>query len=69
LVDIGIGLTCLHRRTHERALYGMIGLTLLYLLAASYLMPAQWADPLGPLVKVIPAAVLALVALAISPER
>jgi DoxX-like protein len=69
LADIGVGFACLHRHTHERALYGMIGLTLLYLLAASYLMPAQWADPLGPLVKVIPAAVLALVALAISPER
>jgi hypothetical protein len=47
----------------------MVGLTLLYLLAATYFMPAMWADPLGSLVKVIPAAVLALVALAISPER
>ncbi len=69
LADIGVGLACLHRRTHERALYGMIGLTLLYLLAATYFTPALWADPFGSLVKAIPAAVLALVALAISPER
>ena len=51
------------------AVKGMLALTLVYLVAASILAPELWADPLGPLVKAIPALVLALVALAIWDER
>ena len=57
------------RRFAAPALIGMIALSLAYLAAATVLAPGLWADPLGPLVKVVPSIVLALVALAILDER
>ena len=39
------------------------------ILAGTLLAPGLWADPLGPLVKVVPAIVLAVVALAILDDR
>jgi hypothetical protein len=48
---------------------GMVATTVVYLLAASVLAPDLWADPLGPYVKTVPGAVLALVALALAEER
>lgn len=69
LADLAVGLACCLRRTMPLAVKGMLALTLVYLVAASILAPELWADPLGPLVKAIPALVLALVALAIWDER
>jgi DoxX-like family len=40
-----------------------------YLLGASLIAPHLWADPLGPLVKVLPAVVLGLVAASLLDER
>lgn len=69
LFDIALGSAVLVRRTTRLAELGMIGLTLLYLAGGTLLAPDLWADPLGPLVKAIPAMVLALVALALAEER
>ncbi len=69
IADIALGLAVLVRRTMPLALWGMIGLTLAYLASATLWAPQLWADPLGPLVKTLPAAMLALVMLAIEPER
>lgn len=57
------------RATAPLALRGMILLTGLYLAGASLWAPGLWSDPLGPLVKTLPAAVLALAALAMMDER
>ncbi len=51
------------------AALGMVLVSAGYLLAATLIVPHLWLDPLGPLVKTIPAAVLALVALAVAEER
>ena len=40
---------------------GMVAVSLGYLLAGSLWTPDLWADPLGPFVKVMPAAILAAV--------
>lgn len=69
LVDLALGLGALHRRTHVAALWGMIATTAAYLVGATLFAPDLWLDPLGPLVKTVPAAMLALVALAIEEER
>lgn len=68
ICDIALGLGVLVRRTHRLAVWGMITLTLGYLGAASLVIPALWLDPLGPLVKSVPALVLALIALTYRPR-
>lgn len=62
------GLVCF-RRTAPLALKCMILMTAAYLIGATVWLPQLWADPLGPLVKSIPAAILALAALALMDER
>lgn len=69
LADIALGLLVLARRTAALALLGMVAVSLAYLAAATLLSPHLWADPLGPLVKVVPAIVLALAARAVLDER
>ncbi|MCT7378167.1 SDR family oxidoreductase [Chelativorans salis] len=69
LADIAIGLAIAWRQTARQGLYGAIALSLLYAVASTLLMPSLWADPLGPLVKIVPIFVLHLVALAILDER
>ncbi|PSJ63734.1 SDR family oxidoreductase [Pseudaminobacter soli (ex Li et al. 2025)] len=69
LADIALGVGVIVRRYAGPALKGMVALSLAYLAAATLLSPTLWADPLGPLVKVLPSIVLALVALAILDER
>lgn len=69
LADLILGLGALHRRAHVAALWGMIATTGAYLVGATLLAPDLWLDPLGPLVKTVPAAALALAALAIEEER
>jgi nucleoside-diphosphate-sugar epimerase len=69
LADILLGMAVLVRRFAAPALIGMVALSLGYLAAATLLAPELWADPLGPLVKVVPSIVLALAALAILDER
>lgn len=69
VADIVIGLAFLHRRLLPWAALGAVSVSAAYLVGATLLAPALWFDPLGPLVKVVPAMVLALTALALSEER
>lgn len=59
LVDIALGLAVLHRPSAPRACAAMIATSVIYLASATVLTPEMWADPLGPLVKVLPAVMLA----------
>jgi uncharacterized protein YbjT (DUF2867 family) len=68
-VDILLaGLVCL-RRSAPLALKGMIMVSAAYLAGATLWRPDLWSDPLGPLVKVVPGAVLALALLGMMDER
>lgn len=69
LVDVALGLAILWRPAMRRAALGMIAVTFAYLAGGTLLAPDLWADPLGPLVKAIPAALLALVPLAFAEDR
>ncbi|KMO42571.1 hypothetical protein VQ02_02520 [Methylobacterium variabile] len=68
-LDLALGAAMLVRRTMPLAALAMVGGTLAYLAAGTLLAPDLWADPLGPFVKTLPAALLALVALALAAER
>jgi hypothetical protein len=67
--DLALGLMALARPSARLALQGMILVTLAYLALASLWRPDLWTDPLGPLVKTIPALVLALATLAVLGDR
>jgi hypothetical protein len=69
LLDIALGLAVIFRPLARPALYGMILTSLGYLAAGTVLAPGLWLDPLGPLVKVFPAILLGIVALAILDDR
>jgi uncharacterized protein YbjT (DUF2867 family) len=69
IADIAIGVAIAVRRTARPALWAALALSIAYLALATLLLPALWADPLGPLLKVAPIVVLILVALAILEER
>lgn len=69
LVDLILGLAMLWRRTFVAAARAMALLTLAYLAGGTLLAPDLWADPLGPLVKAVPAMVLALAVLAWKDDR
>ena len=69
LVDMALGAGLLVRCTAKWALLGMATTGMAYLAGGTLLAPDLWADPLGPLVKVIPATLLALVALPLLRER
>jgi uncharacterized protein YbjT (DUF2867 family) len=69
LLDILVGGAIAVRRTCRTGLYAALAVSVGYLAGATFLAPELWADPLGPLVKVLPGATLALVALAMLPDR
>lgn len=69
MVDIALGAGVLVRCWMRAAALGMVAVTMGYLAGASLFAPDLWLDPLGPMVKTIPAAVLALVVLAVAQER
>lgn len=69
LADIVLGIAVLVRPYAKRALVGMLALTAAYLVSATLVEPELWADPLGPLVKVLPSILLSLATLAILDER
>jgi uncharacterized protein YbjT (DUF2867 family) len=69
VADIALGLLALHRRSARVALLGMLAVTAAYLAGATLWRPDLWLDPLGPLVKSIPAALLAVTALATLEDR
>lgn len=59
VADIGLGISILWRPWTRAAALGMIGLSALYLLGSLFAALDLWLDPLGPMVKVIPAMALA----------
>ncbi|MFD2499436.1 DoxX-like family protein [Rhizorhabdus histidinilytica] len=59
----------LHRRTVRFALLGTVAVTVVYLLGATIVRPDLWFDPLAPLLKVIPAAMLSLTAYVLLARR
>lgn len=67
--DILLGLAVLVRPLARCALFGMAAVTAGYLAAGTVISPELWLDPIGPYVKTIPAAVLALVAAALVRTR
>ncbi|MBZ9741845.1 MULTISPECIES: SDR family oxidoreductase [unclassified Mesorhizobium] len=67
--DTLVGAMVLVRPLAARALIGMMAITCFYLVAATVFSADLWLDPLGPLVKAVPALCLALLALAILDER
>jgi hypothetical protein len=68
-LDIALGLGVLAQPFAGAAMKGMILASLAYMLGAALLAPDLWLDPLGPMVKVVPALVLALVGLGLLEER
>jgi uncharacterized protein YbjT (DUF2867 family) len=69
IADIVVGAGIAFRPTSRSALLASLALAALYLIAATFLMPQLWSDPLGPLVKVLPVLLLSLVALAVLDDR
>jgi uncharacterized protein YbjT (DUF2867 family) len=67
--DIAVGLAIAVRRTCRIGLLAGILVSSVYVLGAAILMPAIWFDPLGAMVKTLPAIVLMMVALAILDDR
>lgn len=68
-MDLALGLALLVRRSARGACLGMAAVSLAYLAGATLLAPDLWADPLGPLVKVLPALTLAVATTAMLDRR
>lgn len=69
IIDVALGLAILWRPAARLACFGMVVVSLGYLGAATLLAPDLWLDPLGVLVKVVPAVMLALVTAALLDPR
>lgn len=69
VVDVALGVLVAFRRSAPPALIGMVLVSAVYLLGGTFLRPDLWADPLGPLLKVVPGMMLALATLAMMDER
>ena len=69
IVDIALAGFVLVRRWAPIACWGMVAVSLFYLAAASVVTPNLWLDPLGPLVKVLPGMVLAVITRALLETR
>lgn len=69
VLDLALGALVLVRRTMPAAALGMLAVSAGYLLGGSLLAPHLWADPLGPLVKVLPAMLPAVTLLALAEDR
>ena len=67
--DLVVGGAIMFRRTARPALIGALLVSILYLVLGTILLPALWADSLGPMMKVWPILALNLVCLAILDER
>ncbi|MEE4382000.1 MAG: SDR family oxidoreductase [Pseudomonadales bacterium] len=69
LLDVALGAGVLYRPLARSACLGMVALSAVYVLAAAALTPDLWLDPLGPMLKVLPGMVLALVTAALLEPR
>lgn len=66
---MALGLAILWRPWAKRAAVGMVGLSGGYLLGSVVVAPDLWADPLGPMVKVLPGMALAALVWLLMEER
>ncbi len=62
VIDIFIGIGLALRKYAQAACLASVAVSLFYLVASTLTVPELWIDPLGPLVKVVPAIVLTIVA-------
>ncbi|MGI9524227.1 MAG: SDR family oxidoreductase [Hyphomicrobiaceae bacterium] len=62
IIDILIALALAVRSTAQRACWAMVIVCTIYLVSATLITPHLWLDPLGPLIKILPVMLLALVA-------
>jgi hypothetical protein len=69
LADIAVGGAIAFRRSCRTGLVVGVGLSLFYMVAATILTPELWLEPLGALVKIVPAIATMVVALAILENR
>jgi hypothetical protein len=69
MADILIGVGIAFRRTARPALLAAILVSLLYGVAGTILVPGLWADPLAPLLKIVPILALTLATLAVLEDR
>lgn len=69
IVDVGLGGAILYRPWARSACWGMAAVTLFYLAVGTTFRPDLWADPLGPLLKTLPALMLAVTAAVLLEER
>lgn len=69
LIDVALGLAILWRAFTGHAALAMIGVTVLYLAGGTLIAPDLWSDPLGPLVKSVPAMLPAVALLALLRDR
>jgi uncharacterized protein YbjT (DUF2867 family) len=69
LADIAIAGAIAWRPTARLGLWAALGLSLLYIVAGTILLPALWSDPLGPMMKIWPILALNLLCLAILDDR
>jgi hypothetical protein len=69
IVYIALGAAIMWKPWARRAALGMVVVSALYLAGSVALAPHLWADPLGPMLKVIPGAVLALLVWLMLEER
>lgn len=69
VTDVVVGLLILFRRTSRLGLMAAFAVSIFYLVAGTLLLPALWADPLGPMMKILPILAFNLLCLAILDER
>ncbi len=69
LVDIALGMALLWRPWAARVCLAQAAVAAFYLIAATLFVPALWLDPLGPLLKVIPALLLSVTAIPMLESR
>jgi hypothetical protein len=69
LLDVAIGVGIALRRSARASLWSGVVVSLAYVAASVVVLPELWADPVGSMVKTVPAIVLMLVGLAILEDR
>ena len=69
VTDVAVGLLILFRRTSRLGLMAAFAVSVFYVFAGTLLLPALWADPLGPMMKIWPILAFNLLCLAIVDER
>lgn len=69
LMDIGLGAAMLVRRFVRPAALASVAVAFAYAVAGAAITPELWADPLGPMIKIVPVMALGLAVAALAEER